>query len=374
MKNLLLILLAFSFCSLIHAQDSTKIAADSVAAGVRILEKIELNSALAAQPLAWNDKIVTVEKSGSVSCYDTTSHVIWKNNLNVEITSRPVIADDVLVVGDTGGDIFTLDMKTGNQIQSIGLDKPISSDLISFDYKGDIELAMPKSSDSKSVIVAATQDGKIHCYDLETLQEYWTNKDTKDTVSGAPFYLDNKILFNSADGFLYCIDAGNGLLIWRWKESAESSFYHSNIVSDGKTIFVVSDNNDIFAIDFLLGKLAWQSKNIKVLPGLSLSRDKKILYTETQDKRILLFSAAQGKVSKAVKLDETFDEKTIPILERENKLFFVRGNGIFIINDKYQEEHILSFGNSAINFIAQIDEAKFLTSNINGTLIIFSLR
>ncbi len=374
MKKLIVFFL--SALTITYAQDSLKtVQADSInAPGANVIADVNLNFPLASAPVLVNDKIFFAGKDGSLACCDTTARIIWNNNLNVQITSRPIIKDSTIALGDSNGDIFSLNEKTGNQTQSIGLDRAISSDLITFEYKGDIALAMPKSTSSKSVIVFATQEGHLHCYDLETLQEYWTNKDAKDTVSGTPLYIDNKILFNSADGFLYCIDAGNGLLIWRWKESAESSFYKSNIVTDGKSVFVVSNNNDVFAIDLLLGKLTWKSKNIKVLPALALSRDKKILYAFTFDKRVLFFSAAEGAVVRAVKLEQPLDEKPIPVLEREGKLFFARSNELVAINKKYKEEPVLSFSSSPINYLTQITDTKFLVSDTNGRFIIFTLR
>ena len=373
-KFVYIVLLAIA--SHIYAQDSTSVnnTENFTSQSINVLAKIELNSILACAPIIVNEQIFVTEKLGTVSCYDTVGKLIWKNDLRVEITSRPDIANENYIVGDSNGDIFVLDAKTGNQTQSIGIDGKISSDIISFPYNGDIELAIPKTSSSKDAFVFATDDGRLHCFDLETLQEYWTNKDARDTVKGTPVYIDNKIFYNSADGYLYCINAKNGLLIWRWKETAESSFYNSNIVIDRKTVFVVSNNNDIFGIDLLLGKLSWQSNNIKVLPALELSRDKKTLLSQTKDNRIILFSTDQGKIVKAIKLAEPLDNAPIPILERENKLFFTRENRFFTIGQKNKEELLFAYGNSRINFTTQIDEGKFLTSFINGTLLIYNLR
>jgi eukaryotic-like serine/threonine-protein kinase len=375
MKKIFYILL-FVAAGCIYAQDSTNVATqgDFTAPSINILTKIEFGSELACPPIISNKQIFVTGKNGLVSCYDTTGHMLWQNDLRVEITTRPAIAGGNFIAGDSNGDIFVLDSKTGNQIQSIGIDRKISSDIICFEYTGDIEIAIPKTSESKDAIVFATDDGKVHCYDLETLQEYWTNHDAQDTVNGTPVCIDNKIFYNSADGYLYCINAKNGLLIWRWKETAESSFYNSNIVTDRKTVFVVSNNKDIIGIDLLLGKLTWKSSNVKVMPSLVLSRDRKTLLAQTDDNKILLFSADQGKVTKTIKLDESLDENPISILERENKMFFARGNRLFLVEQRNSEELLLEIGNSRINFITQLDEGKFFTSYMNGTLLIFNMR
>ncbi|MCL4547918.1 MAG: PQQ-like beta-propeller repeat protein [Bacteroidetes bacterium] len=375
MKKYLMLLMVLLSAKIFSQTDSSTVAKDSIRAlNADVVTKIQLSSPIVSTPLIWNHKIFAVDKSGTVSCYDSTAAPVWKTNLSVDITTKPMIADDVLIVGSVNGDIFAIDPKTGNQFQSIGLDRKISTEIIPFSYQGNIALAMPKSSGSKTAILFGTEDGKIHCYDLETLQEYWTNPDAKGTVSGAPVYANNKILFTSSDGFLYCIDANNGLLIWRWKESAESSFAGSNILTDGKTVYAVSNDNVVFDIDLLLGKLVWKSKNVNALPPLNLSQDFKTLFVVTKDKKLMIVSAVQGKLVKDVKMDVPFDSTGSIAIENGKKILFSRSGSIFQLNEKFKEEEIISLGASQINYFIKIDNDKFLCSNLQGTVVIFKLR
>ncbi|MEW5842301.1 MAG: PQQ-binding-like beta-propeller repeat protein [Bacteroidota bacterium] len=364
------------FAARVFAQtDSSVVAKDSVQTfNADVVTKIHLAAPIVSTPLYYGNKIFAVDNTGTVSCYDSTSTLVWKTNLSVTITTKPMIADDVLALGSVNGDIFAIDPKTGNQFQSIGLDRKISTEIIPFSYQGNIALAMPKSSESKTTILFGTEDGKIHCYDLETLQEYWTNSDAKGTVSGTPVYVNNKILFTSSDGFLYCLDANNGLLIWRWKESAESSFAGSNILTDGKTVYAVSNENVVFDIDLLLGKLAWRSKNVNVLPPLNLSQDFKTLFVITKDKKLMIVSAVQGKLVKDVKMDVQFDSTGSIAIENGKKILFTRNGEIFQLNEKFKEEPIISLGAAQINYFIKIDDGKFLCSNLQGTVVIFKLR
>ena len=375
MKKYLMMLIMLISAKIFSQTDSSAVAKDSIRAfNADVVTKIQLSSPIVSTPLIWNHKIFAVDKSGTVSCYDSAAAPVWKTNLSVTITTKPMIADDVLVLGSVNGDIFAIDPKTGNQFQSIGLDRKISTEIIPFIYQGNIAWAMPKSTGSKIAIVFGTDDGKIHCYDLETLQEYWTNSDAKGTVSGTPVYVNNKILFTSSDGFLYCIDANNGLLIWRWKESAESSFAGSNILTDGKTVYAVSNDNVVFDIDLLLGKLVWKSKNVNALPPLNLSQDFKTLFVVTKDKKLMIVSAVQGKLVKDVKMDVPFDSTGSIAIENGKKILFSRSGSIFQLNEKFKEEEIISLGASQINYFIKIDNDKFLCSNLQGTVVIFKLR
>ncbi|MCL4548760.1 MAG: PQQ-like beta-propeller repeat protein [Bacteroidetes bacterium] len=375
MKKYLMMLIMLMSAKIFSQTDSSAVAKDSIRAfNADVVTKVQLSSPIVSTPLIWDHKIFAADKSGTISCYDSTAASVWKTNLSVTITTKPMIADDVLVLGSVNGDIFAIDPKTGNQFQSIGLDRKISTEIIPFSYQGNIALAMPKSSESKTAILFGTEDGKIHCYDLETLQEYWTNSDAKGAVGGSPVYVNNKILFTSSDGFLYCLDANNGLLIWRWKESAESSFAGSNILTDGKTVYAVSNENVVFDIDLLLGKLVWKSKNVNALPPLNLSQDFKTLFVVTKDKKLMIVSAVQGMLVKDVKMDVPFDSTGSIAIENGKKILFSRSGGIFQLNEKFKEEPIISLGATQINYFIKIDDDKFLCSNLQGMVVIFRLR
>lgn len=374
------------FATSIFAQANSPAAAkDSVQTfNADVVTNIQLTALIVSTPLYYKNKIFAADNTGTVSCYDSTSALVWKTNLSVAITTKPMIADGVLMLGSVNGDIFSIDPKTGNQFQSIGLDRKINTDIIPFPYQGNIALAMPKSTESKTAIVFGTDDGKIHCYDLETLQEYWTNSDSKGSVSGTPVYppnylsgevyINNKILFTGSDGFLYCIDANNGLLIWRWKESAESSFAGSYILTDGKTVYTISNEGIVFNIDLLLGKLVWKSKSVNALTPLNLSQDSKTLFVVIKDKKLMIVSAVPGKLTREVKTDQPFDSTGSIIIENGKKILFTRNGGIFQLNERFKEESIIGLGNSQINYFIRADDNKFLCSNLKGRIVVFKLR
>lgn len=335
--------------------------------------KIKLADSLSSAPIYNRGVIFISNRKNEISCIDTTGKVFWKNKLLGEFISRPVIADHILAVGTINGDIITLNANTGEQIQSIGINDTITTDLISLEYKGDKELMIPKSTGSKTVVVFGTASGKIFCYDLETLQEYW-NADGYGLIKSQPVVIENKILFASSDGYLYCIDSRSGLLIWRWKEKTETDFSGAQILSDGKKVFVVSKDNILYCIDLLLGKLIWKADRIKALPAIGLSRNKKNLFVKSADKKFVILSADKGKVIKEIKQEEAFDDSPAQPIDREEKIFFTNRGNIYSFDPKMKQELILNLNGSQILFLTQIGEKKFITSNSAGTIAIFKLR
>lgn len=341
---------------------------------IEILTKIELKSLLGAAPIFFDNKIYTVEKSGLISCFDSTGSVVWKHSVSSGIISRPIVADGQMAIGTTDGEIITLIEFTGELIQSIGIDDSITTDLSTLEYKGDKELFLPKQSGSRAAIVFGTKEGNIYCFDLETLQEYWRNNDSQGSVISQPVIVENKILFSGSNGYLYSIDARNGLLNWRWKETVETNFSNALIVCDGKKVFLVSKDFQLYCIDLLLGKLIWKADNFKILPVIGLSKNGKELFAKTSDKRFLIISADKGTVRKQIKYDDEFDFTLIPPIENDGRIYFTNRNSLFALDKKFKEEIIMEFGETIIDSFQLIGDNKFLVSTTTGTILIFQHR
>lgn len=341
---------------------------------VEILTRIELNSELGIAPIFFNNKIYTQEKSGTLSCFDSTGKIVWKYKLSSETISRPVIADGQFVSGTSNGEIISIIAFTGKQIQSIGIEDSINTNLAALEYEGEKELFMPKQSGSKAAIIYGTKSGSIYCIDIETLQEYWRNHDSQGSVNSELLVVENKILFSGSDGYLYSIDARNGLLNWRWKETAGTDFSKTQIVCDGKKVFLVSNENQLYCIDLLLGKLIWKLGDSKFLSAIGLSKSRKELYAFTSDGKFFIISAEKGTVQKQIKRENEFDAAINAPIESEGKIYFTGNNSIFSINKKFREEIVLQFGEAIINSFQLIGDNKFLVSTSTGTILIFQPR
>lgn len=339
-----------------------------------ILMKTSLNATMLTSCNYWNEKIYASDQSGLISCIDSTGNVLWEYDANGNIYGKPAIADRMIAVATFQGDLITLSAVSGEQIQSIGFDDYITTNLLIIDYKGERELMIPKLTQSNSAIVFGTASGKIFCYDLETLQEYWVNDYCKEMITSKLFYIDNKIFYTSKDGFLYCIDSRTGVTIWRWKEKANSDLSYSNIISDGKRIFVVSQDGILYAVNLLLGKLDWKIENYNFLLSIGLSKNKKYVYAESKNNKFLIINTDKGKIEKEIKVDETFFLSFSYPIESEKGIIWGNNGFVSYFDAKYNPVKSLFLGYAPLHPIEKISENKYLVSNIDGTIIIFQMR
>lgn len=250
----------------------------------------------------------------------------------------------------------------------------ITTDLALIDYKGTRELMLPKFTNSKSAIVFGTSTGKVYCYDFETLQEYWVNTNSKEMISSKPIYIDNKILFTSRDGFLYCLDARTGLMTWRWKEKADTDLSDSHIIHDDRRVYVVSDDGNLYGINLLLGRMEWKSDRYRLFQNIGLSSDGKSIYGITRNNIFVIFNNTNGRVEKEIRMNEKYIQSIAPPFEDNGKIYFTNNSTINFIDSKNAVHKVLFMGNAPAHPITKVGNNKYLVSNIDGRIIIFTLR
>ncbi|MDQ7815559.1 MAG: PQQ-binding-like beta-propeller repeat protein [Melioribacteraceae bacterium] len=348
--------------------------------GKPVQEKIDLLSNIQgarltyASPLYWNGHIYTSSYNGIVACYDSTGSFMWDYNTFGNIIGTPVIRDRVIAVSTLQGDLITLSAITGEQIQTIGFEEMITTDLGVIEYQGNRILMIPKLTQSKSAIIFGTSSGKIFCYDLETLQEYWVNSNSTGMIRSNPVSIENNILFTGNDGYLYCIDSRNGLLTWRWKEKSETDFSKSGIATDGKKVFVVSNDGACYAIDLMLGKLTWKFDKTAVYEKFTFAENQKNLILKGKDSKIYLVNIDNGKIAREIKLDLPLSYSETGVIQMDKNILFTDKDRIFKTSNGSKPEMIYFEDYVPYNFLGKIDENKFIASNYNGLVIIFYLR
>jgi outer membrane protein assembly factor BamB len=66
------------------------------------------------------------------------------------------------------------------------------------------------------LIVGSSHDDSVTAYDTRTGQEVWTYF-ANGPVRFAPLAWENRVYFASDDGYLYCLDARDGSLVWKFR-------------------------------------------------------------------------------------------------------------------------------------------------------------
>lgn len=339
-----------------------------------VTSKAALNTTLNIPPVIWKNRIYTASPEGHITCIDSTGAKLWEFPAGTPVVSGPVIADSLLVFAAATGDLFTLKAATGKVIQTVGIGEPITSKLISINYKGDKFLIDGSKPDT--AIVMGTSSGKLMCYDINSLDQLWENNSAKDMIISKPLYVENKIVFGSQDGFLYCVDARSGVMIWKWSSTKNpaASQIECTPVTDGKYVYVVSSDKSVASIDLLLGKLHWKKDNLPAA-GAELSSDKTRLLIKGSNDKFYYISSGNGKVIKEVNLKSGPDSSPVTPLEYNGGVFTACRKGIVQYIDKdYNVRPLIYTGSSRLHSVMHLTPGKFAAADLDGLVTIFELK
>ena len=119
-------------------------------------------------------------------------------------------------------------------------------------------------------------DGKVYALDAATGQERWTFF-TDGPVRFAPAAWEQRVYVTSDDGYLYCLSAKNGRLVWKFRGGPDNRMVLGNdrmtsawparggpVVSDGIVYFGAgiwpSDGFHLHALDARDGKVLWSNR------------------------------------------------------------------------------------------------------------------
>ncbi len=337
-----------------------------------------IKTTLIAPPLFWKGKIFTADYTGLVSCFNMHGKLLWDYDTFGDITGQPVITERKLLVTTVQGELTILDTKNGEQIETIGFDDYIVAPPVIFNHTGIKNLLIRKQTKSNTAIILATTNGKIYCYDLETLQEIWKNNDAEGMIQAPPIVIGNQIIFGSADSYLYSLDADNGTTIWKWhaKESRPIMNTPASSVptTDGKYLYLSTPNGYLYSIDLRLGITKWIQKKYNATEAVGISLNKKRLFIKSKRDKIFIISTKNGKPFKSVTVKYGTDTFPSRPIEWNKKIVFTSANGkIYRINRKYRYRTLLYLGNAPLHSIQKIDGKRLMASNIDGRIVVFNI-
>lgn len=283
---------------------------------------IKLQKSIAVIPSINNNKICLTSKYGAIICLDNHGKILWEFETNGTIYSYPIIEKDLVVAATNEGDLFTININTGNLFQVIGIGETITSDiaLVDIEYKG---------MQTKGICFG-TAEGNFYCYELYSLELIWWNKSIKKLINTSVIATKGKVLFQDKEGTLYCLSSDNGVLLWKWgtKTKVYNSSFKSELVINNNSIYFLDFDGDLHCIDLLLGTDKWHIRKIEATCLMELNNLKGELLLHSSKNELLTVSLKKEKVMKKVKLPyELKDEIATNILSFDNNLFVGFTNG-----------------------------------------------
>lgn len=210
-------------------------------------------------------------------CIDPrTGKALWKIETDNYVNGTPSIQDGKIVFGGCDGMIRVVDPLTGNQKDTIEIGVYIAaSPALTGDmaYFGDY-------------------DGTIFGLNIRTKKMVWEipGNEQSGSVLAVPAVGNNFVVIGNEDKYLYCYNASNGKLIWKYRTNGR--IVGSAVVTKTKVLFTSMDGT-VNILGLTDGKKLW-SFNAGTAVSSSPAVTEGRFFILTEDGRLLAFGQNSG--------------------------------------------------------------------------------
>ena len=128
--------------------------------------------------------------------------VKWRFLAKRAVTSSPVIAEGLVLVGSHDWSIYAIDAKTGWSAWRYRTRGPVIS----------------SPSVHRELVFVGSADGNLYAIDLQTGQQRWA-AEIGSQITSSPLVHRDAVYFGSNDGYVYSLDLNRGDLRWRFKSA-----------------------------------------------------------------------------------------------------------------------------------------------------------
>lgn len=214
--------------------------------------KNEIGDLAAASPAYSDGRLfaVTLEPGEAVGLRARDGKELWRRPLPGRSETSPVVFGQKVIVGSESGDVFALDVETGQvewQVSTAG------------NVKGGLAL-------DEGILYGANYAGEVFAIRASSGEFVWRSSTQGSSFSrGGPVYSTPAVAFGrvflgSIDGRLYSFDADSGELVW--SHSTGDWVYPGPAVADTRrsepTVYIGSKDQNFYALNAETGAVRWQ--------------------------------------------------------------------------------------------------------------------
>ena len=328
--------------------------------------ELEFNTSSIAKNIISSNKIYTILNNGLIYVNDLKGKEIFVTELIGRVEANPVVYKDLLLTSTLEGDLYSINSNNGEILQVAGIGENITSDL------SIIEVI---TASSKTIgVVFGTSEGNVFCYDAFTFEFLWKKSISSKPIIATPLAEKDKVVFLNSNSSLYCVNSKSGSLNWRYEFSDGQNFTSRGYpLSDGKNIFSISDDGNLFAIDILQGKKAWSVNTKGVLSQIYITTDKQRLLLFNRNGLMIIYSAKDGKEIAKIDFKKSDLFSFIITENQENFLIGFSDGSLYDLDPKLNYKQLISPTQIQITSLKVISKDEFIVKDINGKITLYKI-
>lgn len=233
--------------------------------------------------------------------------VKWQTKMGSTLLISPLVVEDILYTGSANGDLYALNIETGEEIWSVS-------------GFGHLENSGAVSGD---VIVAGGYSRSVKAMDRHTGNEIWSFE-TENTIQAAPLIVDKRVYIATYQA-VYALDLDSGSLIWEVLTGNEDAFMGAPAYDDG--ILYTTGGTLLLALEGATGEEIWRVEKDEMFLGLAVAHG--FVYVGNWNKDIYAFEQATGEEQWKFQAD---GELWLPPAVNEDTVYIGNVNIFYALN------------------------------------------
>ena len=313
--------------------------------------KIENFSGYEPEILIDNQNLFYFDNKGSIIKFNKGSKIQWKKNYysKSDKKNNPILflasEDNNLFIADNNANYYLLNKENGNLKWKKKHTSSFNSQI--------------KIKDGKIFVV--DMENTLRCFSMKNGDNLWSVPTELTVISSQKkqsiIIVENMVIFSNSIGDLTAVDLKSGEKIWQTPTqilgfAKNITLRNSDIVSDGKFVFISSNKNQFAALDIKTGIIKWKQEiNSEIRPVVISD----YIVTISNEGLMILLNKNDGNIIRINNILKNIKKK-----RRKNYLpvGFIISNDKVYVSTKNGRLFIINFSDSTFQKILKLDREK----------------
>ena len=313
--------------------------------------KIENFSGYEPEILIDNQNLFYFDNKGSIIKFNKGSKIQWKKNYysKSDKKNNPILflasENNNLFIADNNANYYLLNKENGNLKWKKKHTSSFNSQI--------------KIKDGKIFVV--DMENTLRCFSMKNGDNLWSVPTELTVISSQKkqsiIIVENMVIFSNSIGDLTAVDLKSGEKIWQTPTqilgfAKNITLRNSDIVSDGKFVFISSNKNQFAALDIKTGIIKWKQKiNSEIRPVVISD----YIVTISNEGLMILLNKNDGNIIRINNILKNIKKK-----RRKNYLpvGFIISNDKVYVSTKNGRLFIINFSDSTFQNILKLDREK----------------
>ncbi len=229
-------------------------------------------------PMQTETNLITIDRDGLLSVLDKNSgKQLWKQKTNLNVRTGANGNDEVIVIGNTSGDINAYSMSEGATLWTVNVNSEVT--------------AISRAVDDS--VIVRTKNGYIHSLNINSGENLWSiNRQIPDLslhTQSEPMIAGDKVLVGLDDGELLALSLIDGKVLWeraiatgRGRTELDRMVdIDGHFVVENDIVYVITFQGNISAVSIEAGDIIW-TKEASSISGVSVD-DERVYFTDSDD-------------------------------------------------------------------------------------------